>query len=424
MSFHVGEVIGDYQIVAIIGAGSMGQVYQVEHRITKRREAIKVLSAEPATYVQIHRFEREIAVHSQLNHPNIATTHNALRVEGKLILVMEFVEGQTLENLLRRSKPRMDAGIDYIRQILSALRYAHSRGVVHRDVSPANLIVTPNGILKLTDFGVSKSFGDSQLTNLGEIIGSTGYMAPEQARGGANPDRRSDLYSVGAILYEILTGRKPFGEHRNLGALLSESEPEPALPTDVDPGLRPEWNTIVRTAMNKDRALRYQSADEFLLALESIDANPALNDADFRDVIRNGLWKAAVSIAIIALALVIGVGLAMGRFHTKATPTASIRTEPPKVVPAPLPKPEPAGPLAQPSLSAPVVADQAVSSPIPQPEPALAPEPEATATADPTVPEEQTEEPVKKGKFWKKLNPFKKRTAQTDPSSATKSALR
>src|SRR3984893_6217783 len=183
MSFHVGETFGDYQITGIIGAGSMGQVFQAEHRLTKRLEAVKVVTAEFAAERQIQRFQREIAVQAALNHPNIAAVHNALHIDGRFVLVMEFIEGQTLEMLLQTGKLPLDTGLGYIRQTLSALSYAHARGVIHRDVTPANLIVTSNGTVKLTDFGVAKAFGDVQLTNCGEVVGSLQYMAPEQIRG-------------------------------------------------------------------------------------------------------------------------------------------------------------------------------------------------------------------------------------------------
>src|SRR5579864_7993507 len=126
MSLHVGEAIGDYRVVGIIGAGGMGQVFQVEHKITKRKEAMKVLLADLAEETQIQRFKREIEVQARLNHPNIAAVHNAFRLKDRLVLLLEFVEGQTLENLLQQRRPPLETGIDYIRQTLEALGYAHT----------------------------------------------------------------------------------------------------------------------------------------------------------------------------------------------------------------------------------------------------------------------------------------------------------
>src|ERR1035438_3711695 len=140
MSFHVGEDIGDYRIVSLVGAGSMGQVFQAEHRITKRKEALKVLTAGCTTENQVRRFQREIEVQARLDHPNIARVHNALRLIESLILVIEFIEGESLEKKLLKGTVSRTTGIDYICQTLSALEYAHDRGIVHRDVTPSNLI--------------------------------------------------------------------------------------------------------------------------------------------------------------------------------------------------------------------------------------------------------------------------------------------
>jgi serine/threonine-protein kinase len=171
MSFHVGDNLGDYTIAAALGTGSIGQVFQVEHRLTKRKEAVKILSTELATEIQLKRFEREIALQATLNHPNIATVHNAFSWKGHLVLVVELLQGQTLENLLSQGRLPTEIGAQYIGQILSALRYAHARGVIHRDVTPANLFICPDGTVKLTDFGLSKSLRDIDLTNFGDIVG-------------------------------------------------------------------------------------------------------------------------------------------------------------------------------------------------------------------------------------------------------------
>src|SRR5579863_8156389 len=214
MDLQVGQTFGDYSVTGLLGAGCTGPVYKVEHCLTKRTEAMKVLSADLATEVQVKRFEREMRVLARLNHPNIAVLYNALHWEKQLILLMEFIEGQTLEDMLGAGRLPMDAGVGYIKQILRALGYSHQQGVVHRDVTPANVLVTAAGEVKLTDFGLSKSFSDPLLTNCGEILGSLPYLAPERLKGTTRPDRRSDLFSVGAILYEHLTGQKPFGADR------------------------------------------------------------------------------------------------------------------------------------------------------------------------------------------------------------------
>lgn len=277
MSFHVGQTFGDYFIKALVGAGGMGRVYKVEHLLTKRTEAMKVLAAELATENQIKRFEREMRVLARLSHPNIASLHNAHYWENQLILFVEFVDGQTLESIFNAGRLPLETGIEYIKQILSALAYAHQQGVVHRDVTPANVMIAAGDKVKLTDFGLSKSYGDPLLTNCGEVLGSLPYLAPEQLKGSTRPDRRSDLYSVGAILYEHLTGRKAFGENRRLSAVLNDTEDVLQPPSQLEPTLARRWDEIIRRTLAKDPAHRYQSAEEFLEALANLDEPVEVN---------------------------------------------------------------------------------------------------------------------------------------------------
>lgn len=274
VSFHVGEDIGDYRIVSIIGAGSFGQVFQVEHRITKRKEALKVLVADHATESQVQRFEREIEFQARLDHPHIARVHNALHVNDSLILVMELVEGESLEKKLKKGSVSKTAGIDYICQTLSALEHAHAQGIVHRDITPGNLIVDQNGTVKLTDFGMAKSPGDYQLTDAGDIVGSLYYMPPEQVQRHADPDPRSDLYSTGAVLYEILTGRKLFDLGDRLSLMVAQVQQQPVAPIEIDSTIGSALNEIVLKALAKDPAERYQSPKEFREALKTFAAEP------------------------------------------------------------------------------------------------------------------------------------------------------
>jgi serine/threonine-protein kinase len=401
MSFHVGEDLGDYKIIAIVGAGSMGQVFQVEHRLTKRKEAVKVLSAELATETQIQRFEREIAVQSRLSHPNIATAHNAICWKGCLILVMEFLEGETLEKLLSRGRLPVETGVDYIRQTLSALAYSHAQGVVHRDVSPANLIVTPGGTVKLTDFGVSKRFGDIQLTSLGDIVGNIDYMAPEQARGSSHPDRRSDLYSVGAILFEVLTGRKPFGESRRFAPLVTDSESDPPRPTDLEPCLRPQWNDVVAKALARNRERRYSNASEFLQAIEQAGPASSRKTSIVGAVKQWRFWIAKAGIAAAVMVPLLTAGSV--RFWTIPPPAGITFHIPP-------PKPEALTPAIAPAPTrrghVPAQRTAALRHHTNEPVP------ENVEESIPSQPESPTPAPNKK-RFWSKLNPFKKKTHST-----------
>jgi serine/threonine protein kinase len=309
VSLHVGEAIGDYRVIGIIGAGGMGQVFQVEHKITKRKEAMKVLIADLADETQVQRFKREIEVQARLNHPNIAAVHNAFRLKDRMVLVLEFVEGQTLENLLKHGRPQLETGIDYVRQTLAALDYAHHNGVIHRDVSPANLMITEDGLVKLMDFGVAKSLGDLRLTDGGSMIGSLYYMSPEQVKGATDPDPRSDIYSAGAILYEIVTGKKPFDYEDRFSLMVAQVEEQPRLPSLIDPELPAEMDDIILRALAKEPGRRYSSAKDFLSALEIFKqpaATPAVKPAARPK--RRAISEAVAGVAVLLICGLAGVG--------------------------------------------------------------------------------------------------------------------
>ena len=173
MELQIGSTVGDYQIVGILGAGGMGKVYKVRNVISDRIEAMKVLLPDLAHEPELaDRFLREIKVQASLEHANIAALHTAIRVENQLLMLMEFVEGDTLEHRLKDGPLPVAEAVDYIRQALAALDYAHTHGVIHRDIKPANMIVTPAGVLKLMDFGIAKAATDRKLTMTGTTMGS------------------------------------------------------------------------------------------------------------------------------------------------------------------------------------------------------------------------------------------------------------
>src|ERR1017187_8534615 len=184
MNLEIGSTVGDYQVVEILGAGGMGQVYKVRNVISDRVEAMKVLLPDLANQPDLaDRFLREIKVQASLEHPNIAGLHTAVRVDNQLLMLMEFVEGVTLDQKLKTGPlPAADA-VSYIMQVLSALEYAHGRGVVHRDIKPGNMMLTSGGVVKLMDFGIARSSADMKLTQTGTTVGSLYYMSPEQIQG-------------------------------------------------------------------------------------------------------------------------------------------------------------------------------------------------------------------------------------------------
>src|SRR5271170_8527182 len=215
------------------------------------------------------RFTVEIRTLAALDHPNIAQLRTAFEYENQLVMVMEFVEGTTLEKLPGARPMLVGDAINYSTQVLAALTYAHSKGVTHRDIKPANIMITSHGLVKLMDFGIAKSANDLQLTRPGTTMGSVYYMSPEQVRGGT-VDARSDIYSYGVTLYEMLTGRRPFQAETAYSVLNAQLTEAPAPPMQINPALSPELNNIVLRAMVKSPDGRFQSADEFRTALKNL----------------------------------------------------------------------------------------------------------------------------------------------------------
>jgi serine/threonine-protein kinase len=276
MSIEIGQIVGEYQVVQELGGGGHGRVYKVEHTITQRVEAIKVLAdGIPASEDQRRRFLREIQVQAQLCHPNIAAVHNAFWSGDNLVMVMEFIEGRSLRSLLAEGSVRPQVGIGYISQVLDVLSHAHSQAIVHRDVSPANIIVGRAGLVTLTDFGLAKRVMDTSITKTGSLVGSLPYMSPEQVRGVEDPDGRSDIYSCGVILYEMVTSRKPFDSDCAFTLMRAHVELDPLPPSRIDARIAPSLSDVILKAMAKDPAERFQTAGDFRVALESIDSIPS-----------------------------------------------------------------------------------------------------------------------------------------------------
>jgi len=270
MGFQVGERVGDYEVVSVLGAGGMGQVYKVRNVISERVEAMKVLlpnlSGDPEG---ADRFLREIKVQASLTHPNIAGLHTALRVDNQLLMVMEYVEGTTIEAMMQRGSVGMANAVDYTMQVLSALAYAHNHGVVHRDIKPANMMLTPGGQVKLMDFGIARVAQDRRLTQTGRTVGSLFYMSPEQING-QSTDGRSDLYSLGVALYEMITGRRPFDGDSDFSIMAAHLQQNPTPPIQLDPSTPMALNEVVMMAITKDVNARYQNADAFRMALDNV----------------------------------------------------------------------------------------------------------------------------------------------------------
>ncbi len=268
--FQPDQVIsGRYRVLRKLGGGGMADVYLCEDLTLGRRVALKVLLQRflnDATFVE--RFRREAKAAAGLNHPNLVSIYDWGEVDGTYYIVMEYVEGETLKELIRR-RGRL-GGNDAVHialQLLAAIDFAHRAAIVHRDIKPQNVMLDRNGNVKVMDFGIARA-GDSGMTEAGSILGTAQYLAPEQARG-LPVDERSDLYSVGIVLYEMLTGSVPFkGDSAVTVALkhVNEMAPEPA---QLVPGMPYSLNQIVMKAIAKDPDLRYQDAAQFARDLRS-----------------------------------------------------------------------------------------------------------------------------------------------------------
>lgn len=338
MSFEIGDTIDAYRIVGVAGSGGMGKVFQVEHIVTRRLEAMKVVTgSRPDANEHAQRFLREIQLQASLTHPNITAVYNAFWTGNDLVLVMELVEGTSLQRVLESGRLPLETGIDYACQALRALSYAHSKGVVHRDISPANMIITAEGTVKLTDFGLAKATVNPRLTQTGVVMGSLHYTSPEQVKGLHTVDERSDIYSVGAVLYEIVTGKKPFETDNAFSLMVAHVEETPAPSVEINPDIPPRLNEIIQTTLAKDPALRFQRAGDFLDALEqlsprsqpvtkmpavgrSVAGQPASALPHVASRLPPFRWKIAAAVAIAVLAVLLAGIRIMRSSHSSGQP--------------------------------------------------------------------------------------------------------
>jgi eukaryotic-like serine/threonine-protein kinase len=261
---------GRYRVTRKLGGGGMADVYLAEDQELGRRVAVKILHNRYQNDVQfVERFRREATHAAGLSHPNIVAIFDRGEVDGSYFIVMEYVEGRTLKELIRSRGPcPIPVAIAYTRQILSALRYAHRNGVVHRDIKPHNVIVDPEGVVKVTDFGIARA-GASQMTEEGAIIGTAQYLSPEQARG-APVDQTSDLYSTGVVLYELLTARVPFSGESPVEIAMKHIGETPRSPSDLRPEVPEDLDLVVLRALSKEPKERYQSASAMDSDLEAV----------------------------------------------------------------------------------------------------------------------------------------------------------
>jgi serine/threonine-protein kinase len=335
MSLRIGDA--GYRILAPIAMGGAGEVYKAEHVITKRVEAIKVLSA-PDTEAASERFLREIRLQASLNHPHIAAVYNAFRFEQNFVMVMELVEGEPLRSVLERGRLPVPIAVNIVSQLLDALAYAHAHGVIHRDITPSNIILTTQGVIKLTDFGLAKDPACMTGSDAGIPLGSPHYMSPEQVRDGSSASVLSDIYSTGAVLYELVTGWRAFPGESPFLVMQAQVENPPVPPCRIDPALPPALNDAILQSLEKDPARRFPSAEAFRAALEAAlyqPAAPALPPPPAPRHARSRVLVAAMGIAAAGIVLLPSVFYMRRNLAERKRPTTM----------APVRRPQPTIPM-------------------------------------------------------------------------------
>jgi serine/threonine-protein kinase len=264
----VGQTVGKYRVVSRLGRGGMGTVYKAVDETLDREVAIKCLNPDVADKDTLKRFRAEAVMLARLNHPNIATLFELTEHDGQLLMVMEFVGGETFDKLVDRVGPMpVDRAAHLCVQVLDALASAHRAGVVHRDLKPANLMLTESGRAKVMDFGIARMSGAERLTNDGFMVGTPAYMSPEQVLGG-EIDGRADLYSMGVVFYRLITAQLPFKADSGIAMVQKQLHDVPTPVRQLRTELPEACEDILTRALAKAPADRYPTADHFKAALE------------------------------------------------------------------------------------------------------------------------------------------------------------
>jgi serine/threonine protein kinase len=267
------QAIGDYDLLAQIGEGGAGVVYKARHRQTEAIVAVKLLHAQQANnQILLRRFEQEFRAARPLSHPHLVQMFDFQQIEGTPILVMEYIEGRSLgERLELSGRLPLAEATAVIAQVALALDWLHDQGIVHRDVKPDNIIVSPDGLAKLTDLGLVKErLFDQSLTRTGSALGTPNFMAPEQFRDAKNVDRRCDVYSLGATFYQMVTGEIPFRQSSPFDAWMQKTKNEFDPPKKFVPDLPESVDAAIRRAMNGDAAARPGTCQEFVNELSRV----------------------------------------------------------------------------------------------------------------------------------------------------------
>jgi eukaryotic-like serine/threonine-protein kinase len=366
------RVLNDrYEIEGPLGRGGMAQVFRATDRVLGRQVAVKVLDRrhkDDARFVT--RFQREAQSAAGINHPNVVSVYDTGSEDGNHFIVMEYVDGDTLDDLLRREGPLSPGrAVALAEPVARALEAAHQKGMVHRDVKPGNIMVDHSGTVKVVDFGIARAAATDTLTQTGTVLGTAAYFSPEQAQG-ETVDARSDVYSLGCVLYEMLTGQQPFKAESPLAVAFKHVREDPVPPARLNSSVPPELDAVVMTAMAKDPAARYPSGGAMREALSatatgempaavgvaptqqvaagdtSVMTRPATTPATVPPGERRGApaWLPWAVIAVIVLALVVLAYLAFGREEPRRAGANGPGTEQPPGATTP-PEEEPTDPV-------------------------------------------------------------------------------
>jgi hypothetical protein len=322
----VGNTVSHYRVLRRIGSGGMGVVFEAEDLRLGRRLALKFLPEHFADDpLALERFQREARAVSSLNHPGICTIFDIGEWDGRPFLALELLEGSTLQQRIAGRPVEQEDMLDWAVQIANALGAAHGKGIVHRDIKPANIFITTEGQPKILDFGLAKqvsprrigaedtptvAMAEDLMTSPGQAVGTVSYMSPEQARG-QELDARTDLFSFGVVLYEMATGRLPFPGATNAVVFDGILNRTPESPTRLNPALPLELETIIRKALDKDRAVRYQSASDLAADLKRLRRDSG-RTSETRQVAAVSAARKARWIWLAAAAVLVALAAAAG----------------------------------------------------------------------------------------------------------------